>query len=64
MTKEAGVSDVHIKMLGCWKSDTYQLYAQTPREHLARLSRQLATVGKAVKSIIASKIATVTAAVV
>ena len=43
--KEAGVSDVHIKMLGCWKSDAYQLYVRTPKERLARLSRQLATGG-------------------
>ena len=43
--KEAGVSDVHIKMLGRWKSDAYQLYVRTPKECLARLSRQLATGG-------------------
>ena len=43
--KEAGVSDVHIKMLGRWKSDAYQLYVRTPKERLARLSRQLATGG-------------------
>ena len=40
--KEAGVSDVHIKMLGRWKSNAYQLYVQTHREHLAKLSRQMA----------------------
>lgn len=40
--KEAGVSDVHIKMLGRWKSNAYQLYVRTPREHLAKLSRQMA----------------------
>ena len=43
--KEAGVSDVHIEMLGRWKSDAYQLYVRTPKERLARLSRELATGG-------------------
>lgn len=46
--KEAGVSDVLIKMLERWKSDVYQLYVRTPKERLAKLSRQLATVGKGV----------------
>ena len=46
--KEAGVSDVHIKMLGRWKSDAYQLYVRTPRDRLARLSRQLTTMGRGV----------------
>ena len=41
--KEAGISDVHIKMLRCWKSTAYQLYVRTPREKLAKLSRQMAT---------------------
>ena len=39
--KEAGVSDVHIKMLGRWKSSAYQLYVRTPREKLAKLSKQM-----------------------
>ena len=39
--KEAGISDVHIKMLGRWKSNAYQLYVRTPREKLALLSKQL-----------------------
>ena len=43
--KEAGVSDVHIQMLGRSKSDAYQLYVHTPKERLARLSRQLAIRG-------------------
>ena len=42
--KEAGISDVQIKMLGRWKSEAYQLYVRTPREQLAKLSKQLATV--------------------
>ena len=41
--KEAGISDVHIKMLGRWKSEAYQLYVRTPRDRLAKLSKQLAT---------------------
>lgn len=39
--KAAGISDVHIKMLGRWKSDAYQLYVRTPREQLAKLSKHL-----------------------
>ena len=38
--KKAGISDVHIKMLGHWKSDA-QLYIRTPRAQLAQLSAQL-----------------------
>ena len=36
--KEASISDVHIKMLGHWKSNAYQLYVKTPR---AELSKQM-----------------------
>ena len=36
--KEAGISDVHIKMLGRWKSNAYQLYV---RAKLAKLSKQM-----------------------
>lgn len=42
--KEAGISDVHIKMLGRWKSNAYQLhliYVKTPRAELAKLSKQV-----------------------
>lgn len=39
--KEKGISDVHIKMLGRWKSSAYQLYVKTPQEQLAKLSSQL-----------------------
>ena len=39
--KDTGVSDVHIKMLGRWKSNAYQLYVRTPPEELASLSKQL-----------------------
>ena len=42
--KEAGFSDVQKKMLGRWKSEACQLYVHTPREQLAKLSKQLATV--------------------
>lgn len=37
--KEAGISDLHIKMLGRWKSEAYQLYIRTPRTQLAKLSK-------------------------
>ena len=43
--KEAGISDVHIKMLGRWKSSAYQLYVRTPRDKLAKLSEQM-VIGK------------------
>lgn len=39
---EQGVSDTMIKTLGRWKSDAYQLYVKTPRDHLARISHILA----------------------
>ena len=39
--KEKGIADVHIKMLGRWKSSAYQLYIRTPQQELAKLSKQL-----------------------
>ena len=39
--KDAGISDVHIKMLEHWKSNAYQLYIRTPQKQLANLSKQL-----------------------
>ena len=39
--KEAGISDVHIKMMGRWKSSAYQLYVRTSQDQLAKLSKQL-----------------------
>ena len=44
--EEAGISDVHIKMLGRWKSSAYQLYVRTPRDRLARLLEQMVANGK------------------
>jgi hypothetical protein len=41
--KDAGISDAHIKMLGRWRSEAYQLYVRTPKEQLAKLSKQLAS---------------------
>ena len=43
--KEAGISDVHIKMLGRWKSSAHQsyIYIRTPRDQLAKLSEQMVT---------------------
>ena len=39
--KEAGISDVEIKMLGRWKSSAYQLYVRTPRDKLVKLSEKM-----------------------
>ena len=39
--KGAGISDVHIKMLGRWKSNVYQVYVRTPQKELANLSKQM-----------------------
>ena len=39
--KDAGIDDVHVKILGRWKSNAYQLYVRTPQEKLASLSKQL-----------------------
>ena len=39
--KDTDISDVHIKMLGCWKSNAYQLYMHIPPDKLAALSKQL-----------------------
>ena len=39
--KLAGVSELDIKMLGRWRSNTFECYIRTPREYLASLSRQL-----------------------
>ena len=40
----AGVSELHIKALGRWKSDAYQRYIRTPPEQLASLSQQIVQV--------------------
>ena len=39
--KQAGISDMHIKTLGRWKSDAYLRYIRTPPQQLANLSRLL-----------------------
>ena len=39
--KEAGVDDIHNKMLERWRSDTYQQYIRTHPEQLARFSKAL-----------------------
>ena len=44
--KQAGISDVHIKMLGRWQSSTYQQYIRTPQQQLASLSAQLVSTHK------------------
>ena len=38
---EVGISEVHIKMLGRWESDAYQVYVKTPPQKLAELSKRL-----------------------
>ena len=40
--KAAGISDLHIQMLGRWQSDAYQRYIKTPPEDLAKFSKILA----------------------
>ena len=39
--KQAGMSDIHIKMLGRWKSDAYQRYVRMSPADLAGLSTKL-----------------------
>ena len=39
--KAAGISDLHIKMLGRWQSNAYQSYIRTPPEDLAKFSKLL-----------------------
>ena len=39
--KMANIPDTYIKMLGRWKSDTYQQYIKTPPDELAKLSKHL-----------------------
>ena len=40
---DAGMGDVHIKMLGRWASDAYQVYIKTPPAKLTKLTKQLTT---------------------
>ena len=39
--KQANISDTHIKMLGCWRSDIYQSYICMAPSDLAAFSRTL-----------------------
>ena len=39
--KAAGIADIHIQMLGRWKSSAYQSYIRTPTPVLKQLSKQL-----------------------
>ena len=39
--KEANISDMHIQMLGRWKSNAYQSYIRTSPSKVAQLSKQL-----------------------
>ena len=36
-----GLEDSTIKMLGRWKSEAFQAYLKTPREHLAAMTKIL-----------------------
>ena len=38
---DVGMADVHIKMLGRWASEAYQVYVKTPPAKLAKLVKQL-----------------------
>ena len=40
-TKDVGISDTHIKMLGRWESSAYQLYVRTSSYQLAKLSKRM-----------------------
>ena len=37
----AGILDVHVKMLGRWKRNAYQLYVKTPPSELASFSKTI-----------------------
>ena len=39
--KQAGMSDIHIKTLGRWRSDAYQRYIRMSPQDLAGLSKRL-----------------------
>ncbi len=41
-----GISDVHIKLLGRWTSEAYQIYVKTPQDKLAPLAKKLASKSK------------------
>ena len=43
--RQAGIPDAQIQMLGRWQSNAYKQYIKTPREELARLSKQLISNG-------------------
>ena len=44
--KAAGISDMHIQILGRWKSSAYQTYIRTPTPVLRELSKQLVSTSK------------------
>ena len=43
--KAVGMADVHIQMLGRWRSSAYQAYIRTPAQVLTKLSKQLVSQG-------------------
>ena len=42
---QANIPDIHVQMLGRWKSEAYKRYVRTSPQDLARLSKQLAAGG-------------------
>jgi len=46
--KAAGISDVHIQILGRWQSSAYQSYIRTPTPVLRKLSKQLVSSSQSV----------------
>ena len=42
---QAKIPEVHVQMLGMWRSDAYKRYVRTPSQELAHLSKQLAAGG-------------------
>ena len=48
--RQAGIPGALIQMLGRWQSSAYKQYIKTPREELARLSKQLISNGNQTES--------------
>ena len=48
---EANIPDVHIKMLGRWKSEAYQVYVKSAPEKLAKASKQLSAAVQSCSSL-------------
>ena len=46
--KAAGISDMHIQLLGRWRSSAYQGYIKTPTHVLVKLSNQLVSTSRTI----------------